>query len=73
MTLARNFTKCPYCREEIAEGAIRCKHCHADLSDLKKKESVWAKYNCFRTGFLVGILFTIVLSIILYLHFTSGN
>lgn len=24
--------KCPYCQEEIKEGAVICKHCHADLS-----------------------------------------
>ena len=25
------ITKCPYCKELIREGAIRCKHCHANL------------------------------------------
>lgn len=24
---------CPYCKEEIKEGAIRCKHCHAELAN----------------------------------------
>ncbi|MDO9631066.1 MAG: hypothetical protein Q7I92_04100, partial [Humidesulfovibrio sp.] len=22
---------CPYCKEEILDGALRCKHCHATL------------------------------------------
>ncbi len=30
---------CPYCLEEIKPGAIRCKHCHADLSVLQKPVS----------------------------------
>jgi len=25
--------KCPYCKEFIKEGAIRCKHCHANLEE----------------------------------------
>ncbi len=73
MTLAQNLIKCPYCREEIAYGAIRCKHCHADLSELKKKDSIWAKYNCFRTGFLCGVLFALIVSVVVYLHFISGQ
>jgi tetratricopeptide (TPR) repeat protein len=33
MTLT-NLATCPYCLEEIRRQATRCKHCHADLSDL---------------------------------------
>lgn len=24
--------KCPYCKESIKSGSIKCKHCHVDLS-----------------------------------------
>ena len=30
-----NKRLCPFCAEEIKKTAIRCKHCHADLSDAK--------------------------------------
>ena len=73
MTLAKAQDKCPYCKEPIVSGALRCKHCHADLSDLHRKKSVWAKYNCFRTGFLCGVLFAVVVLVLAYFHFTSGN
>lgn len=73
MTLAKDISKCPYCREPIITGAIRCKHCHTDLSDEKSAESIWAKYNRFRTGFLCGILFTLIVFVLGYLHFTAGK
>ena len=25
--------ECPYCKEEVKEGAIRCKHCHASIGE----------------------------------------
>ncbi len=73
MTLAKNTDKCPYCKEPIVYGASRCKHCHADLSESVGKGSFWSRYNCFRTGFLCGILFTLVIVVLAYFHFTSGN
>lgn len=27
----KQTTQCPYCKEEIVFGAIKCKHCHSDL------------------------------------------
>lgn len=33
MSIGEQTRPCPYCREIIIAGAIRCKHCHADLSD----------------------------------------
>ncbi len=73
MTLTQSLEKCPYCRETITAGATRCKHCHADLDDNKPRNNVWSKYNSFRTGFLCGILFTLILFVLAYLHFTGGN
>lgn len=71
MTLVKELEKCPLCKEPIESGAVRCKHCHADLTELGQKKSVWAKYNCFRTGFLFGILFAVVVFLLAYLHFFS--
>jgi len=29
------ITECPYCKEEIKEGAIKCKHCGSELETIK--------------------------------------
>ena len=70
MSLAKSTQKCPYCKETIAAGASRCKHCHADL---KKPAGRWpwlTHLNNFRAGFLGGIAFSIVLFLLGYLHFS---
>ena len=73
MSLTKNLEKCPYCREPIVSGAIRCRHCHADLVENSSKKSFWSQYNCFRTGFLCGVLFTIAIAVLAYFHFTGSN
>jgi len=73
MTLAKDVSKCPYCKEPIVTGAVRCKHCHADLTTGSTKQSFWTKYNCFRTGFLCGLLFAVIIFVIGYFHFTGGD
>ena len=72
MTLAKPLTKCPYCLEPIAAGATRCKHCQADLTAKKSKGS-FAKLDTFRAGFLVGVLFSIILGVLIYGHFSWGG
>jgi uncharacterized paraquat-inducible protein A len=68
MSLAKSTQKCPYCKETIAAGASRCKHCHADLKTPKRH---WlTRINNFRAGFLGGILFALVLFVLGYLHFS---
>jgi hypothetical protein len=71
MTVAKQTITCPYCREPIIAGATRCKHCQADLAkkDESKKASRFGKYSTFRIGFLVGVLFSIVIAILAYFQF----
>lgn len=67
MSLVTETTRCPYCREKIAVGAIRCKHCHTDLKEKKTaKPSPFARYNTFRYGFWSGIIFCIITGLLLY-------
>ncbi len=73
MSVAKETIRCPFCREAIASGATRCKHCHADLSDGKKKRSPLARCNTFRFGFLTGILFTLTLFVLIYYQFYGRN
>lgn len=74
MSLAKETTRCPYCKEQIAEGAVRCKHCHADLVKREeKKGSRFTKLNTFRTGFLCGIAFSIVIAVLAYFQFFYGD
>jgi hypothetical protein len=73
MTVAKETVRCPFCREVIASGATRCKHCHADLSEKRQKRSLLARYNTFRVGFLGGVLFTLILIVLIYYQFYAGN
>lgn len=61
--------KCKYCLEPVNAGAIRCKHCQADLTSGGKKKSRFAKYDNFRFGFLFGVIFTVALGVVAYFHF----
>ncbi|MEW5992889.1 MAG: hypothetical protein AB1744_00645 [Candidatus Zixiibacteriota bacterium] len=73
MTLAKQLIRCPLCKEPIAAGASRCKHCHADLSQVTPTREKWlVKLDTFRNGFLAGVLFTLILVLLSYLHCNSG-
>lgn len=69
MTVAKSTTKCPFCKETILEGAVRCRHCHADLAEKSKKKNPLAQFDHFRYGFMFGVLFCIVLAFLAYLQF----
>jgi hypothetical protein len=71
MSTLSEITKCPHCRETIAVGASICKHCHSEIKT-SAKPSWLSKYNTFRLGFLVGVLFSAVLLFLYYYHFVWG-
>ena len=74
MVVPKLMSKCPFCREPIAADATRCKHCHVDLTSLSsKKGGKLSRFNTFRNGFITGVLFTLALLVLAYLHCTSGN
>ena len=74
MSLAKEIAKCPYCKEPIATGAVRCKHCHADLVKKdEKKKSFLGKYDNFRAGFIVGVAFSIVMAVLAWWQFSFGD
>lgn len=72
MSVVKEIQKCPYCKEAIAPGAIKCKHCFSEISS-PQKASPFKKYNNFRLGFLVGILFLLVVELLIYIQFFSAN
>jgi len=61
----KDKSKCPYCMEEIAPGAMVCKHCHAILKkpEVKKKRPWWM--TNFALGFFSGVLF---MGLLIYLY-----
>ncbi|HPI32197.1 MAG TPA: hypothetical protein PLR32_02700, partial [candidate division Zixibacteria bacterium] len=66
MALAtKPVTRCPFCKETILEGAVKCKHCHSELSaPPAARPKRLARLNTFRIGFLVGVVFTLILVIL---------
>ncbi len=72
MSLAKTTATCPFCRETIAAGATRCKHCQSDLGAAKRaKTGIFSRYNSFRYGFLAGVVFTGILIILIYFQFAQ--
>ena len=69
MSLAKETKRCPFCKEVINATAVRCKHCHADLSDgTGKKPGRVNALNTFRNGFLTGVVFSAIIALLIYLQ-----
>ena len=72
MPVAKQLKKCPFCAEPINASATRCKHCHADLGGREtKKPAALKRLDSFRSGFLTGVIFCLVLAVLLYLQFRT--
>jgi len=70
MSVAKELQKCPFCLEPIMAGATRCKHCQVDLTAIgQEKRSRLAKLQTFKTGFLTGLLFSLIIVLLLWAHF----
>jgi len=71
MSLVVEKARCPFCKEPIAKGAALCKHCQSLLPPPKTKNKFTKQINTFRTGFLAGILFSIIIFYLAYQHFAQ--
>ncbi len=72
MSVVKENQKCPFCKETIAAGATICRHCHSKLSEVRAQKSFFARYNTFRFGFLVGVLFALAIAVLFYLQFNTN-
>jgi hypothetical protein len=60
--------------EPISAEASKCRHCHSDLTSYKKRKgSRIARFDNFRLGFVTGILFTLIVSLLIYGQFFLGE
>ncbi|MBN2226329.1 MAG: hypothetical protein JW763_03095 [candidate division Zixibacteria bacterium] len=60
MVVAQKSSKCPYCREDIAPGALVCKHCGMPLvKKPKPKPPFWRSQ--YMLGVYSGVAFMILM------------
>ena len=45
---------CPYCKEEVADGAIKCKHCSSMLAQVNPSQANPAQINPAEISILAG-------------------
>ncbi len=61
---------CPYCKEKIREEAVKCRYCYSELPGNKSRaKRLKNALNTFRTGFLTGVVFMLLIVILFYHHF----
>jgi predicted amidophosphoribosyltransferase len=53
--------RCPYCMEEIAPGALICKHCGSHLKTPKRKKKTPFWRNTYMLGVYSGVVFMILM------------
>jgi len=63
---ARNVVTCPFCKELVSKGAMRCPHCHSNLVVPRKKKRRPFWMGSFMLGFYAATVFWLLL-IIFYL------
>lgn len=55
---------CPYCREEVAQGAVVCRHCRSTIKPLKNKKKIPFLLSKFMLGLYSGAILIILLNIV---------
>lgn len=63
---ARNVVECPFCKELVSRGALRCPHCHANLKIPRKARRAPFWISPFMLGVYTASIFWVIL-IVLYL------
>jgi hypothetical protein len=64
---AKRIVECPFCKELIPKGAVRCSHCQSDL-----KPPVRVRKPPFLRGpFMLGVYVSTIFWIIFYIFYLS--
>ena len=59
--MARNVVECPFCKELVAKGAVRCRHCQADLKLPKKRRRRPFFLHSFMLGMYAATIFWLII------------
>ncbi len=64
MSTTGTQSRCPYCMETIARGAVICKHCGTPLKLPKKRKKIPFWRGQYMLGVYSGIVFMILMIIL---------